>query len=102
MADGAWHGFAMTVDMEKLIGVFTAGDLAGLDGMEDAVWTRIGEHRDRARMGHVRVAAVAIALVVGVANGGLMLLVPRPEPSEMRIFTVSAGLAPLSGLDVRG
>ncbi|OYW86506.1 MAG: hypothetical protein B7Z20_07270 [Sphingobium sp. 32-64-5] len=56
----------------------------------------------RARMGQVRVAAVALALVIGVANGGLMLMAPRPEPSEMRIFTVSAGLSPLSGLDVRG
>jgi hypothetical protein len=31
-----------------------------------------------------------------------MLLAPRPEPSEMRIFTVSAGLSPLANLDVRG
>ena len=53
-------------------------------------------------MGQVRVAAVALALVIGVANGGLMLMAPRPEPSEMGIFTVSAGLSPLSGLNVRG
>jgi hypothetical protein len=25
----------------------------------------------------------------------------RPQPSEMRIFTVSAGLSPLASLDVR-
>jgi hypothetical protein len=53
-------------------------------------------------MGQVRIAAVAVALVVGVANGGLMLMAPRPAPSEMRIFTVSAGLSPLASLDVRG
>lgn len=92
----------MTDDMDRLIGAVAPGDVARLVGVEDAVWARIGEHRDRARMGQVRVAAVALALVIGVANGGLMLLTPRPEPSEMRIFTVSAGLSPLASLDVRG
>ena len=92
----------MTDDMERLIGAVAPGDTARLAGVEDAVWARIGERRDRTRMGQVRIAAVALALVIGVANGGLMLLAPRPEPSEMRIFTVSAGLSPLSGLDVRG
>jgi hypothetical protein len=53
-------------------------------------------------MGQVRIAAVAIALVVGGANGGLMLMTPRPEPSELRIFTVSAGLSPMASLDVWG
>ncbi len=92
----------MTDDMERLIGRASPGDAARLDGVEGAVWARIGERRDRVRMTRVRGAAVAFALVVGVANGGLMVLVPRPEPSEMRIFTVSAGLSPLAGLDVRG
>jgi hypothetical protein len=92
----------MTDDMKNLIRTVTADELSRLAGVEDAVWTRISEHRDRARMGHVRIAAVALALVVGIANGGLMLMVPRPEPSEMRIFTVSAGLSPLARLDVRG
>jgi hypothetical protein len=54
-------------------------------------------------MGQVRVAAVGLALVLGVANGGFLLLAsPRPEPSELRIFTVSAGLSPLDPLDVWG
>ncbi len=92
----------MIDDMDRLIGMVAPGDTARLAGMEDAVWARIGEHRDRVRVGQVRVAAVALALVVGVTNGGLMLLAPRPEPSEMRIFTVSAGLSPLTSLDVQG
>ena len=92
----------MTDDIERLIGAVTADGASRRAGVEDAVWARIGERRDRARMGQVRAAAVALALVIGVTNGGLMLLAPRPEPSEMRIFTVSAGLSPLSGLDVRG
>ena len=92
----------MTDDISRLIRALASEDRAQLAGVEDAVWVRIGERRDRARMGQVRIAAVALALVIGVANGGLMLMAPRPQPSEMRIFTVSAGLAPLSGLDVRG
>jgi len=89
----------MTDEMNRLIGAFAPGEDARLAGVEDAVWARIGERREQARLGQVRVAAVAFALVIGVANGGLMLLTPRPEPSEMRIFTVSAGLSPLGGLD---
>jgi hypothetical protein len=92
----------MTDDMNRLIGTVAPGDPARLAGVEDAVWARIGERRERASMGQVRVAAVALALVIGVANGGLMLMAPRPEPSELRIFTVSAGLSPLASLDVRG
>ena len=92
----------MTDDMERLIGAVAPGDASRLAGVEDAVWARIGERRDRAHVGRVRVAAVASALVIGVTNGGLLLLAPRPEPSEMRIFTVSAGLSPLANLDVRG
>ncbi|MDQ3126239.1 MAG: hypothetical protein M3Q74_11645 [Pseudomonadota bacterium] len=88
--------------MNRLIGTVAPGDAARLAGLEDAVWTRIGEFGEPARVGQVRVAAVAIALVIGVTNGGLMLLAPRPEPSELRIFTVSAGLSPLASLDVRG
>ena len=90
----------MTDEMNRLIGAFAPGEDARLAGVEDAVWARIGERREQARLGQVRVAAVA--LVIGVANGGLMLLTPRPEPSEMRIFTVSAGLSPLGGLDAQG
>ena len=92
----------MTDDIERLLRTAAPVDTAELAGMEDAVWTRVSERRDRARVGQVRIVAVALAVAVGVANGGMMLFTPRPEPSEMRIFTVSAGLSPLVGLDVRG
>lgn len=92
----------MLDDIDRLIGAGRHDGERQLVGLEDKVWARIGERHDRARMGQVRVAAIALALVVGVANGGFMLLSPRPEPSEMRVFTVSTGLSPLSGLDVRG
>lgn len=92
----------MTDDMNRLIGTVDPIEAARLAGLEDAVWARISARRDRARLDQVRVAAVAFAVVIGVTNGGLMLLAPPPEPSEMRIFTVSGGLSPLSRLDVQG
>ena len=92
----------MLDDIDRLIGGGRHDGQAQLAGLEDKVWARVGDRRDQACMGQVRVAAIALALVVGVANGGFMLLSPRPEPSEMRVFTVSTGLSPLSGLDVRG
>lgn len=93
----------MTEEIERLIGAEAPDDVGRLDGLEEAVWARIAVRRDSASMGQVRVAAVGLALVLGVANGGLLLLAsPRPEPSELRIFTVSAGLSPLGPLDARG
>ena len=92
----------MLDDIDRLIGGGRHDGEAQLAGLEDKVWARIDERRDRARTGQVRVVAIGLALVVGVANGGFMLLSPRPEPSEMHVFTVSTGLSPLSGLDVRG
>jgi len=92
----------MTDELERLIGNDRYGDDGRLDGLEDKVWARVSERRNQVRTGLLRIAVVALALVVGLTNGGLLLLSPRPEPSEMRIFTVSAGLSPLSGLDVRG
>lgn len=92
----------MIDDIEKFLRTAAPVDTAGLAGTEAAVWTRVSQRKDRARMGRVRIAAIALAVAVGVANGGMRLFAPRPEPSEMRIFTVSAGLSPLVGLDVRG
>jgi len=38
----------------------------------------------------IRLAAVALALVIGVANGGLGATFARPSVSEMAIFSVAA------------
>jgi hypothetical protein len=92
----------MTDDIDRLIRQVAPGDVAGLAGVEEGVWARISERRARARIGQVRLAAIAFALVIGIANGGLMLVAPRPGPSELRVFTVSAGLSPFAGLEARG
>lgn len=92
----------MTDDIETLIGAETPQDQARLAGLEDRVWARVGERRAHRRMGQVRLAAVAAALVIGGINGGLMLATSRPAPSEMQVFTVSAGASPLARLEARG
>jgi hypothetical protein len=91
----------MTDEIDRLIGA-DRNDEAQLGGLEDKVWTRVSDRLNENRTGQIRLAVVALSLVVGVANGGLMLLAPRPVPSEMQVFTVSAGLLPLAGLGVPG
>lgn len=92
----------MTDDIETMIAAGGPVDAARLDGLEDRVWARVGERREQRRMGQVRLAAVAAALVIGGVNGGLMLATARPAPSEMQVFTVSAGSSPLARLETRG
>lgn len=92
----------MTDDIETMIAASAPLDEASLAGLEDRIWARVGERREQRRMGQVRLAAVAVALVIGGVNGGLMLATSRPAPSEMQVFTVSAGASPLARLEARG
>ncbi|ADL00978.1 hypothetical protein [Brevundimonas subvibrioides] len=88
----------MTEDIDRLIASARPASPAGLSGLESDVWRRIEDRVSEGRMGQVRVAALAMALVVGVANGGLFALSARAEPSEMQVFSVSAGLSPIGTL----
>lgn len=92
----------MADDMERLIGMAMPSDMRALSGVEESVWARIAERREQARMGKLRVAVVAFALMIGFVNGGLMLTAPRVEPSELNVFSVSAGASPIAGLEARG
>ncbi|QLQ13481.1 MAG: hypothetical protein HZY74_09640 [Brevundimonas sp.] len=91
----------MTDDMDTLIANIPAADSARLTELEQAVWRRIDARQDQARAAKLRLTVVACALVVGLANGGLLLLAPQSEPSEMRVFAVSAALTPMAGLDLQ-
>lgn len=92
----------MTDDIQTLLAATASGDDARLAGLEDGVWTRVDQRREQMRMGQLRLAAVAMALIIGGVNGGLMLATSRPAPSEMQVFAVSAGASPLTRLDARG
>ncbi len=79
----------MRDDIDRLINDGGRDGGARLADLESRVWTRVSERHEQARMGQLRLAAVSLALLIGIANGSVMLLTPRPAPSEMRIFTVS-------------
>lgn len=86
----------MTEDIDRLIATTRQTGHASLSGLESDVWRRIEDRVGERRMGQVRVAAMAMALVVGVANGGLFALSARSEPSEMQVFSVSGSLSPIA------
>lgn len=88
----------MTEHIDRLIATAWPASSTTLSGLESDVWRRIEERVGERRMGQVRFAALAVALFVGVANGGLFALSARAEPSEMQVFSVSAGLSPIGTL----
>ena len=90
----------MTEDIDRLIATARPAGQVMLSKLESDVWRRIEDRVGERRMGQVRVAALAMALVVGVANGGLFALSERAEPSEMKVFSVSAGLSPIGILEI--
>jgi hypothetical protein len=92
----------MTEDLKRLFAATPTVDHARLNAMESAVWSRVAEIRDRRITDQVRAATVAVAIMVGVANGGFLVMAQRPQPSEMRIFTTASDLSPLTGLDDLG
>lgn len=84
-------------DLEHRLGGLPAGGRP-LDGLEADVWTRVrGLSAERATR-RLRLAAVAFALGVGLANGGLVASLARPAASEMSVFT-TASLSPLARLE---
>ena len=53
-------------------------------------------------MTQVRLAVMAVALLVGVTNGGVLGQAFRPGHSDIQVFSVSAGLSPMSRFEVGG
>ncbi len=86
----------MTDELERLIRAHGSQDISRLDGVEDAVWARVETRRAQRRLTRTQGAALGLSLVIGLTNGGLLMLSPRPAPSEMSVFSVSTGLAPLN------
>lgn len=91
----------MTEAIDRMIEIAPAG-AAPLAALEAEVWRRIEDRQARRRMGQVRLTVMVMALIVGAANGGLFVLTPKPRPSDIQVFSVSAGLSPLSRLEVGG
>lgn len=51
--------------------------------------------------GRVRLTVMVMALIIGATNGGLFVLTPK-RPWAVQVFSVAAGLSPLSRLEVGG
>lgn len=73
-------------------------DDVSLDRLQDDVWARVRTIQAHRMTGRMRVAAVACALVVGVANGGVGATLSRTPSSEMAVFSSDA-LSPLARLE---
>lgn len=93
----------MTDDIERLLATpFPDVGAAPLAGLEQQVWRRIDERLERRRMAQVRLAVMAVALLVGVTNGGVLGQAFRPGQSDIQVFSVSAGLSPMTRFEVGG
>ncbi len=83
-------------NLDELLGALRDRPVkASLDGLESAVWARIEESRRAQGSGGfgVQLAAVAMALALGVVVGGVTAE-RRPIRSEMVVLSEDASLAP--------
>lgn len=93
----------MTDDIERMLATPLPDDGATpLAGLEEQVWRRIDERLAQRSMAQVRLAVMAVALVVGVTNGGVLGQAFRPGHSDIQVFSVSAGLSPMTRFEVGG
>ncbi|WP_292050865.1 MULTISPECIES: hypothetical protein [unclassified Brevundimonas] len=93
----------MTDNIERMLAVpLPEGEVARLSGLEDRVWDRIQELRARRHTHRLRFAVVAVSLLIGVTNGGGLWQVFKPRPSDIQVFSVSAGLMPMARLEAGG
>ncbi|MEN5146031.1 hypothetical protein [Brevundimonas diminuta] len=93
----------MTDDIERMLATpFPDAEAAPLAGLEEQVWRRIDARMEQRRARQVRLAVMAVALLVGVTNGGLWGQAFKPERSDIQVFSVSAGLSPMTRFEVGG
>ncbi|HEY1072040.1 hypothetical protein [Brevundimonas sp.] len=77
-------------DLENWLRRAAPGDGVSLDRLEEDVWRRVSAIQAQRATERIRVAAVAVALVVGLANGGLGAKFAQTTASEMAIFSMAA------------
>ena len=77
-------------DLENWLRRAASGDGVSLDRLEEDVWSRVRAVQAQRETDRIRVAAVAVALVVGLANGGLGATFAQTNASEISIFSVAA------------
>ena len=92
----------MTDDIERMLTRPLPGDDVRLADLETGVWRRIEERQAQRRAGQMRLAVLAVALLVGVTNGGVLGQAFKPRSSDIQVFSVSAGLSPMTSFEVGG
>jgi len=79
---------------------------ASLDGFEDGVLAGLARRRDELRASRaltpIRAASVGLALMVGVAAGGMAAATTLTQPHRFDTFSTGAHLAPSTLLEGRG
>jgi len=89
----------MTNDLDRMLARLAQdGGAAPLDGFETAVLDGLAQRRESLRsakaLAPVRAASVGLALVVGVAAGGMAAATTISEPRRLDTFSSAAHLAP--------
>ena len=93
----------MTDDIEHMLSASLPGDeTTRLADLEGRVWRRIEQRQEQHRIGQVRLAVMAVALLVGVTNGGVLGQAFKPRHSDIQVFSVSAGLSPMTSFEFGG
>lgn len=77
-------------ELENWLRRAASGDGVALDRLEEDVWSRVKTIQAQRATDRIRLAAVAMALVIGIANGGLGAKFAQTTASEMAIFSVAA------------
>ncbi len=86
-----------THDLDSALAAHNAaGSAILLDGLETRVWQRIEARHERSRTMRMQGVALAVALVVGIINGGIAVRHFQPSDNEMQAFSLTSSLMPLN------
>ncbi len=90
----------MTRNFDDLLTLWAATPVnRSLDALEPSVWERVEALRNERLVSQLRLGTVAIALATGLTVGGVGAVAAPSPAGEMAIFTVDAGLSPLTRLE---
>ena len=82
-------------DLDRLIACGPAPREARLETLEDAVWARVAVRQTRAREARLRLAALAVAALVGGVMGSQIVPPASPAGGELAVFSPRVAAAPL-------
>ena len=96
----------MSHDLDRLLQQLAATPAAAPAGLDAAVLASVADRREDARrtraLAPVRVAAVGLAMAVGVAAGSAGAARVLAEPVQTGVFSAASSLAPSTLLEGHG